>query len=149
MQIKTTIRRLLGQKRARRRRAFRAGAAAVEFAIVVPIFVLLVIGFIELGRALMVQQVLTNASRVGARSAAMVNSTEAEVADAVTDYAAGAAVPATQVEISPNPATANTGQEITVTVSVDFANVSWLPAPWFLNGATLNASSIMRKEGFE
>ena len=46
----------------------RRGAAAAEFAIVAPVFFLMVIGFIEFGRALMVQQVLINASRVGAQA---------------------------------------------------------------------------------
>lgn len=133
----------------RPRRDQRRGAAAVEFAIVVPIFILLIIGFIELGRALMVQQVLTNASRVGARSAAMLNSTQAEVSNVVAEYAEGVSVSSAQVEISPDPAAAATGDEITVTVSVDFSSVSWLPSPWFLNGATLTASSVMRKEGFQ
>jgi Flp pilus assembly protein TadG len=38
-----------------------------EFAVVAPVFFLMVVGFLEFGRALMVQQVLINASRVGAR----------------------------------------------------------------------------------
>ena len=50
------------------------GVAAVEFAIVAPIFFMLVIGIIEVGRAIMVQQVLINASRVGARRAVMLSS---------------------------------------------------------------------------
>ncbi|HRX81016.1 MAG TPA: TadE/TadG family type IV pilus assembly protein, partial [Pirellulaceae bacterium] len=36
------------------------GAAAVEFAVVAPIFVLLLFGMIEYGRMVMVQQMLTN-----------------------------------------------------------------------------------------
>ncbi len=39
----------------------------VEFAIVAPIFFLLIFGMIEFGRVVMVQQLLTNASREGAR----------------------------------------------------------------------------------
>jgi Flp pilus assembly protein TadG len=136
-----------GQRTGRRRK--RRGAAVVEFAIVVPIFILLIIGFIELGRALMVQQVLTNASRVGARTATMLNSTQSEVVNAVSEYADSVSVQSTQVVVTPDPAAAQTGDEVSVTVSVDFANVSWLPAPWFLDGATLSASSVMRKEGFD
>jgi Flp pilus assembly protein TadG len=144
------VRRIRLQRVRRRRRDIDQcrGAAVVEFAIVVPIFILLIIGFIELGRALMVQQVLTNASRVGARAATMLNSTQAEVIDAVSDYAESVSVPSTQIVVTPDPAAATTGQEVTVSVSVDFSNVSWLPSPWFLNGATLTASSVMRKEGF-
>jgi hypothetical protein len=45
------------------------GAAAVEFALILPFLVLLVYGTIEFGLLLYNQQVLTNASREGARAA--------------------------------------------------------------------------------
>ena len=75
----------------------RSGVAATEFAIVAPLFLLLVIGILELGRALMVQQVLINASRVGARQAITLGATTAEVESAVEDYAASVAVPGVSV----------------------------------------------------
>ena len=43
------------------------GAAAVEFAIILPILILLIFGAIEFGLLLYNQQVITNASREGAR----------------------------------------------------------------------------------
>ena len=70
---------------ARRRR----GAAVAEFAIVAPVFFLMVVGFIEFGRALMVQQVLVNAARVGARQAITTSASTSSVESAVADYAAG------------------------------------------------------------
>ncbi len=130
-------------------RKTRLGAAATEFAIVAPIFFLMLIGFLEFGRALMVQQVLINASRVGARQAITTSATTAEVQAAVEDYTEGVAVPGVEVTVSPSPSGAAPGTSITVTTSVDFAEVSWMPAPWFLGGKTLTASSQMRKEGFE
>lgn len=133
----------------RRRRCIRRGAAVTEFAIVAPLFFLLVIGFIEFGRALMVQQVLINASRVGARQAITTGATSAEVEAAVEEYTAGVAVPGVTVSVTPNPATAAAGTAITVNTSVAFSDVSWMPSPWFLGGKTLRANSQMRKEGFE
>jgi Flp pilus assembly protein TadG len=132
-----------------RRRRQRRGAAATEFALIAPLFFLLIVGFIEFGRALMVQQVLINASRVGARQAITTGATTAEVQTAVEEYTAGVAVPGVTVNVSPNPATATAGTAITVTASVGFSNVSWMPSPWFLGGKTLTANSQMRKEGFE
>lgn len=44
-----------------------SGASAVEFAIVLPLLMLLVFGIIEFGFALYRQAILTNASREGAR----------------------------------------------------------------------------------
>ncbi len=49
---------------------------------------------------------------------------------------------------SEDPATATAGQAITVDVDIPFQNVSWLPAPWFMGGKSLAATSVMRKEGF-
>jgi Flp pilus assembly protein TadG len=120
----------------------------VEFAIVAPVFFMMIIGFIEFGRALMVKQVLVNASRVGARQAITTGATSANVASSTTSYASSVAVNNVVVTTSPNPATAAPGTMITVTTSVGYNQVSWLPAPWFLGGKTLTASSTMRKEGF-
>lgn len=132
-----------------RRRNRRRGAAVTEFAIVAPIFFMMVIGFIEFGRALMVQQVLINASRVGARMASTTGATSTAVQSAVQSYASGVAVPGVTVAVTPNPATAAAGTAIKVTTSVPFNNVSWMGSPWFLGGRTLTANSQMRKEGFE
>lgn len=126
----------------------RRGVAAVEFAVVAPIFFLMVLGIIEIGRAMMVQQVLVNASRVGARRAVMLSSNEQAVIDAVTEYAAGVGVNGVTAAVSPNPATAAAGQPVTVDVSVGFEQVSWLSAPWIMGGKSLSSSSVMRKEGF-
>ena len=129
--------------------SLRRGVAATEFAIVAPLFLLLIFGILELGRAMMVQQVLINASRVGARQAITLGATTAEVESAVADYSASVAVPGVTVNVTPDPTAARAGDPITVTTSVPFNEVSWLAAPWFLGGKTLTANSRMRKEGFE
>ena len=130
-------------------RLIRRGVAATEFAIVAPVFFLMVIGFIEFGRAMMVQEVLINASRVGARMASTTSSTSTAVQSAVTNYATSVAVPNVVVTVTPDPATAVAGTPITVTASVPFDKVSWMHTPWFLGGTTLHANSQMRKEGYE
>jgi Flp pilus assembly protein TadG len=127
----------------------RCGVATVEFAIIAPLFFLLVLGSIELGRALMVQQILTNASRAGARDAVTLAGTQDSAIAAATDFAAGASVGGIAVTVSPNPATASSGQMVSVTVTVPYENVTWVPAPWFMGGKTLTATSVMRKEGFD
>jgi len=53
----------------------RSGQAMVEFALVLPIFLLLVIGVIEFGRAWNLAQTLTDAAREGARRAAVFDPT--------------------------------------------------------------------------
>jgi Flp pilus assembly protein TadG len=132
----------------KRRRDRRRGVAAAEFAIVAPVFLMVVLGIIEVGRAIMVQQVLINASRVGARRAVMLSSTEDAVIDAVSEYTSAVGVATVSTSVSPDPETAEAGAPVTVTASVSFSNVSWLPTPWFMGGKTLTSSSVMRKEGF-
>jgi Flp pilus assembly protein TadG len=55
----------------RKRRAHEAGAVAVEFALVLPIFLALVLGIAEFGRAFNTQVSLTEAGREAARYAAI------------------------------------------------------------------------------
>jgi Flp pilus assembly protein TadG len=140
----SSARRSAGNKRTVRRR----GVAAVGFAIVAPVFFLLIIGIVEIGRAMMVQQVLINASRVGARRAITLSSSKQAVIDAVNEYTAGVGVEGVSIAVAPDPATAAAGTSITVDVEIDYSEVSWLPAPWFMGGKQLAASSVMRKEGF-
>lgn len=127
----------------------RRGAAAVEFAIVLPVFVLLVFGMIEYGRMVMVQQVITNASREGARQAVLDGATTTAVQSAVTSYLSSAQVSGGSSTVSPDPTGAASGDPITVTVSIPFSSVSWLPSPMFLGGKTLSASTTMRRESVE
>src|SRR5688572_2366527 len=53
--------------------ARRRGVAAVEFAVCLPLLLMLLIGIWELGRIIQVQIILNNAARDGARLAAQAN----------------------------------------------------------------------------
>ena len=134
----------------RGQRVSRRGVAAVEFALVAPVFFLVVLGIIEFGRMAMVQQVLTNAAREGARVGVLDGSTKSKVVNAASQYLDGAALRTATVEVSPDPPdSAGYGQPVTVTVTVLFDDVSWLPAPFFLGGKNLTAEAIMRRETVE
>lgn len=128
----------------------RRGAAAVEFALVAPVFFLLVFGMIEFGRAIMVQQVLTNAAREGARVGVLDSPTPTagQVSSTVTTYLQNAGISGATVTMNPTePTTAGYGQPVTVTVQVPFSSVTWLPSPMFLGSNThLTASAVMRRE---
>jgi Flp pilus assembly protein TadG len=124
----------------------RRGAAAVEFAVVAPVFILLVLGMLEYGRMIMVQQVITNASREGARRAVLDGATVESVTAAMTSYLNGGTVSGATLTITPDPATATAGTGITVKVSVDYSKVQWLPFTMFLGAAKLEATTTMRRE---
>ena len=55
------------------RAAARRGVAAVEFAVILPLLLLLLVGIWELGRIIHVQQTINNAARDGARLGAQAN----------------------------------------------------------------------------
>lgn len=121
----------------------------MEFAIVAPIFVLFVFGMLEYGRMVMVQQVLTNASREGARIAVLDGSTQSEVVTTVVDYCSSSRVPitASNVTLTPaDPASVEAGDPVSVQVQVAFQDVSWLPSPMYLGASQMTAASVMRKE---
>jgi hypothetical protein len=125
----------------------RRGAAAVEFALVAPIFFLTVLGMIEVGRAVMVQQVLVNASREGARRAVLDGATATNVTSFVTTYLNGAAIYGATISYPQgNPESAGYGAPVEVKVLIPFSQVSWVPAPMYLKGANLSASTVMRRE---
>ncbi len=125
----------------------RRAAALLEFAVVVPVLILLVFGMLEFSRLMMVEQVITNAAREGARKAVLPGSTSDDVNTVVTNYLTSSGISgAGTPTVSPDPGTAGAGDAITVTVSVPFNNVSWLPVPMFLGGTTLSATVVMCKE---
>lgn len=127
----------------------RRGAAAVEFAVVAPVFFLLVFGMIEYGRMVMVQQVITNAAREATRVAVLDGSTTATVKTAAINAMAGAkiTIATSNVTVSPDPPSgAKFGDPVSVTVTVPFNQVSWLPSPMYLGGKSMTATTVMRRE---
>lgn len=111
---------------------------------------------IEYGRMVMVQQMLTNASREGARRAVLEGATESDVRSVVENYLAPANIAVSSsditIEVGDPPAaaalsSAEFGDPIHVSVGVDFGDVSWLPSPMYLSSGTrMSATSVMRKE---
>jgi len=116
------------------------------------VFFLLVFGMIEFGRAIMVQQVIINASREGARLAVLDSTTPtaSTVISTVKTYLQNGGVSSASAIVTINPTeptTAGYGQPVTVTVQIPFSSVSWLPKPIFLSTTTnLTASTVMRRE---
>lgn len=125
----------------------RLGVAAVEFAVVAPLFFLLLLGMIEIGRMVMVQQVITNASREGARIGVLDGTTTTDVINAVEEHLTSGGIRNATVTITPDPPSqAGYDEPVTVTVRVPFSQVSWLPTPMFLGGVELSAVTTMRRE---
>ncbi len=137
----------------------RRGAAAVEMALITPVFLMLVFGIIEFGRGMMVSNMVTNAAREGARMAVLDGSTNADVTSAVQTFmnsALGLAPANVAVTITTTPATGNPDPVnviancqprdlITVKVQVAFNNVALIPGN-YMGGKQLVGQSSMRHE---
>ena len=71
------------------------GAVLVEFALVLPLLLVLFAGMFDLGLAFQRYQAVTNAAREGARMAVLPGYSTAEVESRVRDYLAASGVPGT------------------------------------------------------
>ena len=125
----------------------RRGAAAVEFAVIAPLLFAVVLGVVELGRAIMVHQTLVSTAREACRVAVLPGTTNEDVIDRATTSLNAAGITSFTVTMNPDPPSgAAEGTAVTVTIKVSFNNVTWLPVPIYLGGKNLTASSVMRRE---
>ncbi len=125
----------------------REGAAVVEFAIVGPLMIMLTMGMMEVGRAVMVKQLMVNASREGARMAILPSADSAQVIAHVGSQLTAASVDGFAITLTPpSLADAPPGTPITVSISASASDVSWIPNPAFTLNQTISASTTMRRE---
>jgi Flp pilus assembly protein TadG len=123
-------------------RALDRGSAAVEFALLLPILLLLLLALVQVGVLARDSLLLTQASRAGAREAAVQPS-----ADAVDDAVRVAAVGLDPDRLSVDVAWSGMrGSPVTVSVTYD-APIASLLAGWlFPESVSLDATAIMRQE---
>ena len=135
---------MFNRSRGHRRR--RKGAAALELAILLTVFLIMVLGMIEIGRAIMVQQMLVNAAREAARRAVVPGATDQQLTDIVNGYLQSAGVSGHALEVTPTLATAPSKSNVAVSVSVPFGDVSWGLARYVSAETVLQANVVMKKE---
>ena len=116
---------------------------------VVPFFIMLLFGIVEFGRAMMVQQMMTNAAREGAREAVIPGKTTADAKAAAIAALAVTGIPCDEnkITVTPDPAAAFDNAQITVTISIPFSDVSWIAGSYIT--AKLTSSTSMRSERFD
>lgn len=100
----------------RRRWDSERGAAAVEFALILPILVLILFGVIEFGGVYNAQLMLTGAAREAAREMT-VGGVLADAESAARDAAIG--IPPGDLVVAVVPAACVAGSDVTVTVTYD------------------------------
>jgi Flp pilus assembly protein TadG len=135
----------------------RSGQSMVEFALVVVLLVLLVIGIAEFARAWNVYQIVTNAAREGARLASLPVgfTTDSAVRTRVNDYLTSGSVDSAQatITIGGSGVDGGTGTQVSIDVSYPYQFLFLGPIVRLLNPAstagsdiTIQAQVVMRNE---
>lgn len=128
----------------RSNRCSRRGATVVEFGIVVPFFLLFLMGALEFGRLNVVRHTADNAAYEAARHAIVPGATAAEATARANRLMS--IVGARGVSVTVNPP--NLGPDVksvTVTVDVPLASNGWV-VPKFTSATTMRGQSTMRTE---
>lgn len=109
------------------------GAAAVEFALLVPILIMILLGIMEFGRAYNVQASLTNAAREGARSMA-INNDQTSAEDVAIKAAAQLNPKLLNTDIAFSATSCTVGSQMTVTISYELTTMTGIAGPFAMTG---------------
>ena len=102
------------------------GAVAAEFALLLPVLLLILFGIIEFGMIMYGREVVTNASREGARAGIVQRIpavTAGEITTVATNYLTGTGISLAQVTIAVPASGGGTGTPVTVTATYRY---QWL-----------------------
>lgn len=120
-----------------------SGQTLVEMAILLPVLVALIFGMTDFGRVLNSYLVATEASREGARVAALSGN------DAAVELAVSNAAPnldPTRLTVTTLPAARSRGDAVTVTVTYNIDIITPLVNTMLTNPLPVTAQTIMRVE---
>jgi Flp pilus assembly protein TadG len=126
------------------------GASAVEFALVLPVLMLILFGTIEFGMVMYSREVLTNASREGARAGIVQQipkPSAGAIQNVVTNYLAGTGITMANVTLPIGVAGAGGVFPNDLTVTVQYRYDFFVPAILGLGTSiNLSAQTVMRHE---
>src|SRR5262249_22147519 len=127
----------------------RRGAAVAEFAAVAPILALFMMGMLELGRAVMVKESLTNAARKGCRTASLPGRASASVVADVSEVLEENNIPSAKATVTvwvndqiADARTAKAGDKVSVQVAMRFAAAS-CTIPFFLANRSVASEPVV------
>lgn len=119
------------------------GQSLVEFALVLPLLLVLILGIFEFGRLWMTLNVLTGAAREGVRVAAVTDPDATLVQNAALNVLNAANLTGASITL----AGPNAANEVTVTIQYDYTVLTGSIVPGLNGTFQLTRSAIMRWEG--
>lgn len=135
------------QRLQRKRRSLRTGAALVEFAITVPIFLLFILGAFEFGWLNVMRHTADNAAYEAARAAMVPGGSVADATAKANSILNIVKAKGATITITPNPVTTDT-KEVTVTVDLPMSK-NGLIVPKFTKSTVLHSESTLKTERAE
>jgi Flp pilus assembly protein TadG len=148
----------------------RRGIAATEFALLAPFLASLIVGMFEMGRAMMVKDILTNAARKGCRTGVTLPKTYQNILDDVNNILTDNSLPSSKATItvqiasytgtsttpswSPYRTVSNSSlynpktlDKVLVKISMNVTDVLWF-APTFMSSTAIESETvIMLRQG--
>jgi Flp pilus assembly protein TadG len=122
------------------------GASAVEFAMIVPLLIVLVLGIAEFGRAFQVQGTLSAAAREGVRAMALRND-PADARDVVRNAASSLDPAITDAQITIDPPSCPTLNSGSTSVRLTISYPMPFLTDFFGSGVDLTGTGVMRCNG--
>jgi Flp pilus assembly protein TadG len=142
------------------RRERRLGTAVVEFALLSPLLGMIMMGMFELGRAMMVKNTLSDASRKACRTGIKRDKGNSDINAEVTNVMSDngytltqfnpptvGAITITVTDPNGNPLAdsldAPSGTIVSVQVAIPVSSTTWVPPVFLGSGATLESETVV------
>ena len=135
----------IGMQRAKHyRREQRTGATVTEFAIMAPIFFLLIAASVEFSRLNVIRHTADNAAYEAARHIMVPGANASEAVDMAEKLLNVAGAKGSVISIDPRTLTPDT-EKVTVSVDIPLDQNGWI-APRFTGARTIHSESTLRTE---
>jgi Flp pilus assembly protein TadG len=125
----------------------RRGQALIEFLMVLPILLLLLLGLVGVGQVLLASYTVNQAARVGAHQGALAGGMTAAASSAARDVIdSGAGTEATNAIIAVSCTRTPCRRYDPITVRVSYAGELWVPVPGLMDRFTVQAEATRAAE---
>lgn len=128
----------------------RRGAAAVEFAVLAPLLATLMMGMMEVTRAIQVKNYLTDAARSGCRRAIVAGSSNSSITDNINTIltnnglTSSDATPTFKVNgVVADVNTAVKYDQVSVSISIPTSKITWVPLSFFSASSVESETVVM------
>ena len=122
------------------------GQSLVEFALILPVALFLLLGTIDVARAFFNLQTVTNASREGARRGIIAGAVQGDVDTVVNNALTSAGLTSTPTIVGSGVDGASAGATTTVTVTYPFQTLTGTLIPGWTGTIDLTQTTVMRHE---